>query len=97
MIGDKTLHCKHCDKDIFLPGNKVGGMWHLNAWENPVGIKFWGSYCSPCFDKIHHIKKSYWDDWKCPKCGSERWMWDKGHEDSMDQATCEDCNHKWEN
>jgi hypothetical protein len=54
-FGDKTLHCKLCDQDIFIPHNQVGGFWHLGGWSNPHGIKFWGGYCSPCFRKLDDI------------------------------------------
>jgi hypothetical protein len=54
-FGDKTLHCKLCDQDIFIPHNKVGGFWYLGGWSNPHGIKFWGGYCSPCFRKLDDI------------------------------------------
>jgi hypothetical protein len=51
----KTLHCKLCDQDIFIPHNQVGGFWHLSGWSNPHEIKFWGGYCSSCFRKLDDI------------------------------------------
>ena len=54
-FGDKVLHCKWCDQDIFIPHNQVGGFWHLGGWTNPHGLKFWGGYCSPCFRKLDDI------------------------------------------
>lgn len=51
---DKILHCCHCNKDILIPFNQVGGYWHLNGWTNKHGRKYWGGYCSPCFDEIHN-------------------------------------------
>ena len=51
----KTLYCKGCSQDIFIPHNQVGGYWHLSGWTNQHGLKFWGGYCSPCFSKLDNI------------------------------------------
>ena len=55
---DKKLLCKGCNKHILIPHNQVGGFWHLSGWPNEHGVKFYGGYCSPCFDKLHDIKES---------------------------------------
>ena len=56
-FGDKELWCEGCKKHIKIKFNQVGGFWHLNGWTNKNGVKFWGGYCTPCFDKLQKVKK----------------------------------------
>ena len=52
---DKILNCTGCFQNIPIPYNQIGGFWHLNGWMNKHGLKFYGGYCSECFDKLRNI------------------------------------------
>ena len=51
----KTYKCGMCKNDIHIQRNQAGGYWHLSGWTNKHGLKFYGGFCSDCFDKLNDI------------------------------------------